>query len=294
MTALPSFVRNIESRAFWRELVPWLQITEHGAAASAGCVSPWDDATWRTAGYLRLASVLDPALTAGLARAVTTLRARNLHPIYVYVYDETWCVLDALRPNLSRLLGDDFEVLADVWAWHIDPRKDRGGWPVHRGWYEDVRGPTGAVGLVNVWVALTDATAQNACMHVVPLARDPHYPDDLYNLTSLDGLGSALHAMAGSALFWNANVAHWGGTCDPSFAHPRISLSFTVQRRAALVLDTPALRPPLSFEQRLDLIAEQFGIYGKMELTPECPEMRWAAMREGMRHAIQRLGALRG
>jgi hypothetical protein len=249
---------------------------------------------WRSAGYIELPSVVEPPLAAAIARAIVKLRACDLHPTFIYVYDEAWQVENAVRPLLSRLLGDDYEILADVWAWHIDPRTDRGGWPIHRGWYEDVRGPAGAAGLVNIWVALTSATERNACMHIVPLSRDPHYPDDLQNLTELEGLGLALPAMAGSALLWNANAAHWGGTCDPSFEHPRISLSFTAQSRAAVLRDVPALHPPPSFEQRLDLIAGQFGTYGEMELTAESPETRWAAMRRATREAARRLSLLRG
>jgi hypothetical protein len=130
-------------------------------------------------------------------------------------------------------------------------------------------------------------------MHVVPLSRDPHYPGDLHDLTLLEGLGVALEAAAGSALVWNANVAHWGGTCDPSFEDPRISLSFTAQRRAVHVNDTPAMRPPLSFEERLDLIAEQFGTYGRLELTADRSEMCWSATRLAMHQAAQRLSASR-
>jgi phytanoyl-CoA dioxygenase PhyH len=204
------------------------------------------------------------------------------------VYDETWHILDSLRPRLSPLIGSDFEVLADVWAWYLDPRTDRGGWPLHRGWYDDVRDASGMPGLVNVWVSLTDATERNACMHVVPLDRDPHYPKDLHNLTALGDAGLALPAPAGSALVWNANAAHWGGTCDPSFGEPRISLSFTAKRRADRVAGVPSLRLPLTFRERLDLIAEQFETYGNQELGPERNEMRWARLVRTMCEAGRR------
>lgn len=289
MDSLQAFLRNVESEAFWRQIAPWLHI---GTSPPSPFTERRDGGPrltpWPPAGYLQLPTLLDPATTASLARAVTTLHAHDLHPTFLYVYDETWHVLDALRPRLSPLLGDDFEALADAWAFYIDPRSDRGGWPIHRGWYEDVRDATGTPGLVNVWVALTDATERNACMHLVPLSRDPHYPDDLHDLTGLDDLALALPTAAGSALVWSANAAHWGGTCDPSFDQPRISMSFTVRRGGGLARDMSSVHPPLPFRARLDLIAEQFETYGDKELAPDRNEMRWAKVVRGMREAAGR------
>jgi hypothetical protein len=302
MDSLQAFSRNAESAPFWRSIAPWLHVDElHGGAAGHAYLAspttpdplgPWQ-ARWRTAGYLRLDPLLDPATTAALARAITALRARDLHPAFLYVYDEVWHVLEALRPWLSPLLGEDFEVLADVWAWHVDPRTDRGGWPIHRGWYEDVRDRTGTPGLVNVWVALSDASERNACIHLVPLSRDPHYPGALNNLTGLDALGLALPTRAGGGLVWNANAAHWGGTCDASYRQPRMSMSFTARRRAGPTGDIPCLDVPLPFRARLDLIAEQFETYGERELAPERNEMRWAKVVRGMQEAARRAAASR-
>jgi hypothetical protein len=298
MDSLQAFLRDVDSEAFWRNFAPWLHI---GTSLPSRFMETADLAVelgtrephWRTAGYLRLDPLLDPATTAALARAVSALRSRDLHPTFLYVYDEAWLVLEALRPWLSQLLGDDFDVLADVWAWHIDPRTDRGGWPIHRGWYEDVRDLTGTPGLLNVWVALTDASERNACIHIVPLSRDPHYPGDLNNLAALEALGLALPTAAGSGLVWNANAAHWGGTCDPSFSQARMSMSLTVGRRAGPARDIQRVHLPLPFRARLDLIAEQFETYGDKELGPERNEMRWARVLRGMREAARYAAASR-
>jgi hypothetical protein len=294
MRSFPSAFRDLEREAFWRELAPWLHIAQPSPAP--GCskpialapLSPSDNDDWVATGYVSVSGVIEPPIAASLARAITMLHSRELHPTFVYVYDEAWNVLDALRPHLSSLLGDNFDVLADFWAWYIDPRTDRGGWPIHRGWYEDVRDATGKPSLVNVWVALTDATERNACIHLVPLARDPHHPGDLHNLTSLEDHALVLPIAAGDALVWNANAAHWGGTCDPSFDQPRISMSFTVRRCAPPAQDFRTIGPPLAFRQRLDLIADQFEVYGGQELTADRPEMRWAAIVRGMREAAGR------
>ncbi|HZU84821.1 MAG TPA: phytanoyl-CoA dioxygenase family protein [Polyangiaceae bacterium] len=283
-----AFFRDVERVAFWRELVPWLHVEQSRppprppAAPDAAAQDDHGRADgWTRAGHVVLRSVLPSAMTSPLARAISALGAAGVHPTFVYVYDETWQVIEALRPWLAPLLGEDHDVLADAWAFLVDPRVDRGGWPIHRGWYEDVRDATGSPGLANVWVALTEATTRNACMHVVPLSRDPHYPHDLRNLAGLDDLGVALPVPAGSALVWSANVAHWGGRCDAGFDQPRVSVTFTVRRRGFAV-EAASVRQPLTFRERLDLVAAQLVTYGDAELGAERAEMRWASMIAGI------------
>jgi hypothetical protein len=279
------FLRDAHHPAFWRAIAPWLHIDEpppREPPEPKPLAPQAPTAPWPTEGYLRLDHLLDPALAASLARAAAALRAHDVHPTFLYVYDEAWQVVDALLPRLAPQLGSSVEPLADVWAWSIDPRTDRGGWPLHRGWYEDVRDAGGVPGLVNVWVSLSDASERNACMHVVPLPRDRHYPASMRDLSGLADLGMALPTTAGTALAWNANVAHWGGTCDPTFTEPRISMSFTLRlpSHAAIL---PPLPSPLAFANRLDLIADQIETYGEKELAPDRVERRWARMVAGMR-----------
>jgi hypothetical protein len=290
MATLPAFFRNVESPDFFRRVAPWLHV-DAARSASPRKDSPAEPPAalepWPAAGYLELGPILTPANAGSLANAVKALRSNAIHPSFLYVFDEAWDVLYALHLRLSPLLGHDFEALADVWAWHIDPRIDRGGWRIHRGTYEDVRDASGTPGLVNLWIALTDAGERNACMHVVPLDRDPRYPDDMNDLGGLESRGVAISTPAGSALAWNANIAHWGGSCDPSYTVPRISMSFTVRRRSHRDHDFPAVRMPLSFRERLDVIAQQFETYGDKELDPDGNEMRWAEAVNGMRRAAR-------
>lgn len=285
-----AFLRTVERPDFFRGLAPGLHVEASPVRSELETHAPVAAfrRRWPGSGYVELAGTLGASAAAVLAGAVTALRGHGLHPSFLYVYDEAWLALDALRRRLSPLLGGTFDVLADVWAWHIDPRTDRGGWPLHRGWSKDVRDPGGHPGLVNAWIALTDATERNACMHLVPLDRDPHFPHDLEHLDGLERAGVAVPAAAGTAIAWNANVAHWGGTCDPSFTEPRISMSFTLRTKDGIAPETPLLPPQLTFRQRLDLIADQFETYGDRELDPLGPEMRWARVVSGMRLAGQR------
>ncbi len=182
--------------------------------------------------------------------------------------------------------------MADVWAWHVDPRTDRGGWPLHRGWYEDVRDAAGVPGLVNVWVlAHRRERAQRLHARRAPAARSPTHPSSLRDLAGLDALGVALPTSAGSALgVRNANVAHWGGTCDPTFTEPRISMSFTLRQPShpAVLLPLPqplGVRRKARRHRRSDR-----DVRGK-ELAPDRIERRWATMAvSGMRRIPRSLG----
>ncbi|MDP9034832.1 MAG: phytanoyl-CoA dioxygenase family protein [Myxococcota bacterium] len=288
MTDLVAFFRDVENAAFWSRLAPWLRVdrlSSDDRVRRPPAPPPDLAGTWPRDGYVRAEGLLTDAEAGALAQAVSALRAHEVHPTFVYVYDETWKVADSLRLWLAGALGYDVELLADVWAWHVDPAKDRGGWPIHRGWYEDVHDPTGAPTLLNVWVSLSDATVRNACIHIVPLPRDPHYPHDLNNLESLERSGVSLPTRAGTALLWSANAAHWGGICDPLCTDPRISMSFTVRRGSGPRLDVPVVDGALSFRDRLDLIADQFLRYGSRELARGRHEMRWAALVSAMRTA---------
>jgi ectoine hydroxylase-related dioxygenase (phytanoyl-CoA dioxygenase family) len=168
----------------------------------------------------------------------------------------------AAEPTLSR-----------TWAWFLTAGQ---GWAAHRGVTHDVRDARGAPTLVNVWIAVTDVTKENACMHVVPLTADPHFPHAM-SCTDVDrSFAVALPVPAGGVLAWNANALHWGGAMQPG-APPRASLSFTL---------STGRQPPLpnSFEARVDLVAEMLLTYEAVASVP-ADWASWAKLWLGMRAA---------
>lgn len=92
---------------------------------------------------------------------------------------------------------------------------------------------------------------------------------------------------AGDALFWNANVLHWGGRCSPSAAGARASCSFTLLRADAAAR-FPAMKQLRSLERldpqaRMDLLARMVLVYGDAERGDVAQVVReWA----GLTHAL--------
>lgn len=214
-------------------------------------------------GVSTLPSCTEPAPCAALVAAVAALRSRDLPAVFVYAFDEPWAIGERLRRRIAGLTGREYRLVEDIWAWHVAPGS--GGWPPHRG-IADALLEREAPEILNVWVALSDVTADRACMHAVPLDDDPGYPAALARVDAPLESVRALPVRAGDALVWNANMLHWGGRCASRAAGPRVSCSFTLCRADAAerfprltllgALDT------LDLATRMDVVARMVLLYG--------------------------------
>jgi hypothetical protein len=213
-----------------------------------------------------LPGIADRDTCASLVGGVGALVARDLPASFVYAFDEVWVIGERIRRRLSTTLRQDYHLLEDLYAWQIPPGSS--GWPPHRGISEIVLDPD-APEIVNVWVALGDVAADQACMHAVPLSEDPGYPDALASLAAPLSSVRALPVSSGDALFWNANVLHWSGRCAERAAAPRVSCSFTLCRNdaASRFPALVALRPlsELDLPARMDAVARMLLLYGAAE-----------------------------
>lgn len=203
---------------------------------------------------------------AGLVAAVAALHARDLPATFVYAFDRPWLIGAQACASVTALLDREYTLVEDVWAWHVPPGS--AGWPAHRGVSHALL-DRDAPEVLNVWVALSDVAVDQACMHAVPLAEDPGYPAALESLDVPAASTRALPVGAGDALFWNANVLHWGGQCARDAAGPRVSCSFTLCRTDALDR-FPELRPlpaltELDLAARMDVLARMVLLYGGVE-----------------------------
>jgi hypothetical protein len=230
-------------------------------------------------GYCDLPRIVDVAAAEQMAAAIDNLGARGVPPVFAYVYDAFWDPLASLAAPVAAVLGA-FDVLDDVWAWRISAGTS--GWGPHRGQSIAERSPTGRPVMLNVWIALTDVSTADACIHVVPLNEDPSYPDHLDRVDVPFGAARVLPAAAGTALLWNANVLHWGGECR-SPSRGRVSFSYTLRARAAARLaGTPVNLATFSFRSRLDLVARQIVTYSGHEPSFPSAAREWAHATVGM------------
>ncbi|MBK9030423.1 MAG: phytanoyl-CoA dioxygenase family protein [Myxococcales bacterium] len=222
-------------------------------------------ATWRD-GYFALPSVLDAALVARCHAAVAAAHAASVPTVAAFAYDAPWELAVALAPIVSAALGAPAVRQPAFWAWWVGGGGAPGGWAAHRDNPAVEVDERGAPDGLSVWVPVTDATADNGCMYVVPAPWDLQYqnPNATTEILSLQTV-RALPAPAGSVLGWTPKLLHWGALARPG-APPRVSLSIEYQRAdrppiEATVAPLDEIPPPAA---RRAAIVEQWHRYRHM------------------------------
>lgn len=264
-------------RARLRDLAPTLTLGP-GLGASSRAAAHHDDAIahrLETEGWLELANVALPEECLRLVDGIEALLGAGLPGVFAYVFDEPWQLGEKLRARICAALAHPYVLVEDVWAFHVAPGKH--GWPPHRGLAEpllDRRAPE----FLNVWVAVTDASLDRACMHAVPLDRDPHYPNALERKDPPLDAAIAMPVTAGTALAWNANLLHWGGACAPTAAGPRASYTYSLCRADAVerLGVTPLEAAELTLTDRVDVVARQIVTYGEGQADVSKAVITWA------------------
>ena len=225
----------------------------------------------RRDGYVQVSRICRRATCEALSAMIERLLEAGLPAVFVLATDAALELGARIERAVSALMGCRYVVVEDAWAWRISPGSS--GWPPHRGVTSllDRNVPEA----LNTWVALSDVEIDRSCMHFVSLGDDPAYPGALDRIDAVPP-GRAMPVAAGSLLFWNANVLHWGGACSPQAAGPRFSCSYSLAR-----LETPhshgtPIAPHLTAAQRIDLIAGQIATYGagQPDVSPEV--LDWA------------------
>jgi phytanoyl-CoA dioxygenase PhyH len=271
MQGMDAWLAGAQTRATWAELCPELAIEQSAPAAPLLHV---DDAAraelWNALlndGWFQLPPTLPAAITAPMAAAVQNIVSRCIPAVFAFVFDEFWHLSAYIEELLAAVLGPDFRVLPDFWAWCIQPHRGEKGWRPHRDkGYETLR-DNGLPKSLSIWIPLTDANADNGCMYVLPACRDPNYRARRSS-TTVESVQEvrALPAAAGSILGWNQALLHWGGRANERAASPRVSFSIEYQRGDEPPLNQPLLDPRRAppFERRLGLIGKQILQYRHM------------------------------
>lgn len=277
--SIPAFGRHftVDDPEAWRALFPALRVCD---PASAEHFRPFDtdEATLaalrtliQTEGYFQLDPPPWPLPLSGMGEAVAGLHRNGLPTGFAFIFDEFWLLFFNLHHLLCGILGPDYRLRPDFWAWCIDPAAEESGWLPHRDQALGTLRPDRSPKSLSMWVPLTDATPLNGCMYVLPADRDPHYDKDDKVAVNLPDI-RALPARAGSILGWPPPLLHWGSHACKRGGEPRISVAYEFQRG-----DEPPFREPLlaplqmpSFGVRLALVAKQVLQYQHMyPLTPE-------------------------
>ncbi len=219
-----------------------------------------------------------------VAEGIKRLDALGWPASLVFLTDEAWAVLARIAAVMREVTGN--EISYDMLAWHVDPRRSESGFSPHRDRQPDDARATfredGMAMYTTCWVALTDATPENSCLHMIPKKCDPGYTEG--DKEDVDPMAAALPTKeayqhiralpmkAGDALLFTHRIIHWGssghgrrrGHEEP--LGPRVSLSVGFSdpkyEKPYLKGSPPSLMEKLpSFEERLALISAQMISY---------------------------------
>jgi len=272
----------------WRELCPDLRVSTGGAreSTSAGAVlSPAraDEARKLLIeeGFVQVRSkeLGIKETCRKLADAAQRIDEDGWPATFVMVYDEVWELAERMRGLMSATSGGN-EINFDLLTWVINASKGQAGFSPHRDRQPEVPARSfrsdGTAMYATCWIALTDATPENSCLHVLPRPHDPGYLAGDDHESDKDPLEVALSskeayqriralpAEQGSCLLFTHRILHWGSHGEQRCTSPRVSLSFGCSREGES-FDPPYLKrtnlPRPSFRLRLALASAQVIAY---------------------------------
>lgn len=252
---------------YWRSLCPALTISDTSTSPVARIPDLRSlSATLRDEGYINLPEIFPSDTVSLLREGIQRLVDRGVPPPFAFVYDEYWTIFQGISTHLSEVLGAGYQMLPDIWAWHVKPSNDASGWPPHRDRPKGTLDPDNTPRALTVWLPLTDATPLNGCMYVLPARYDSDLhagtvPDGgIYRLAGADLQNiRALPAPAGSLLAWSQALLHWGGRASHLATTPRCSIAAQFQRG-----NLPAFEAPLLDPRKLPPFAARIGLIGHL------------------------------
>ena len=262
--------------AYWQSLAPELHVRDAGASGDPEAL-PNEAVTraiadLRDEGVFALRRAIDATRVRRLNQAVDAVVRAGWPAAFAFVYNEPWQVarVPAIRQIATAALGPGCSQIPHVWTHVVHPSEGASGWEPHLDGSGRRR--------MSVWIALTAATLENGCMHVLPRSYAPkdvfereQTPQPMYTNVELSRAlhGSrALPAQPGDVLGWTFDIAHWGGIARQGAADRR-SFSFeyiaadespTTDELPLAALDSV---PPI--ETRLGAIAAGILNYRKFE-----------------------------
>jgi hypothetical protein len=264
---------------YWQGLSPAMalmdqQILAHLTSATLSSEQEaWALAHLGKHGYFRMPALVAPDIIVRMRASVKALHSKGWPAVFSCVYDEFWGILriPPMIQFLSHQLGVGYlQAAAGVWTHRVDPRTRASGWAPHIDSTKDE-------GRITVWIPLTDVTATNGCMYVIPQDRVPSTLPTLFfewTSISLKEVEALLHsvtplpATAGSVLGWNHRLIHWGGRPTEPAAGSRFSLAadFLHERSTPGDDELPVFDAKMpAFPSRLRVIGQAILAYEKFE-----------------------------
>ena len=217
---------------FWKKLCPKLTITEIDRWVTPPKINI-EDVSERIVkdGYFHIQFDSWNLPLDEMAKCIEKLKDLDMQPVWCFMYDEFWLLTTKIHEYIKSILGETYHKLPEIWAWHIDPSKEERGWKIHREGYPNSVFDNGMPKTLTIWIALSDATHENSCICVVPIANDStfHSMDESFHTYQheyfYDNSKIMLEAKTGDVLGWHPQLLHWGKASTNKNANPRISVS---------------------------------------------------------------------
>jgi len=262
------------STAYWDALSATLPPPTRDDVAAA----PLDDSAARTAlrdhGWCKAPHVLPAPVTQGMLQCIHAVRSAGWPALFALALEPFWQGITHphMQARMRAVLGPGVMLLPRLWIHRVEP----GG----RGWepHADYPGPPQRRDPIPTrltwWLALTDAPAGAACMHLIPSDAAPAVTEQFHALQSVrmeDAItllhrSRAVPAEAGDVVAWDFSVVHWGGPHDDVTQPARVALSLELLHpdQAALPEDEPLLAPHTipPTAKRLHLVGRALQVFG--------------------------------
>lgn len=230
---------------YWLALCPRLSITEQPAwkaRVSPGGLIEADRVRQDLIedGYSKIAqrgAVVSQEIVAQLNAGIVNLVRAGWPATFIIIYDEAWEAIEGMQTMIDAATHRKNRCIYDIVAWHVDAESGQAGFSPHRdrqpedwmprGLSRDVRSTfsskiDGRVAKYNtVWLAVSEASAENSCLNFLPQRYDPGYlngdlPDEDPMLRAF-GVGKEVFQQirsvplpAGGCTFHTHRIIHWG------------------------------------------------------------------------------------
>jgi hypothetical protein len=277
---IKKLIKDMLEPEYWKELVPFLEINGRvGAQVEEDSImkrSSLEDIKYEQLieeGYCHQEGVFPEELMGKLSKAIQILYDNNINPVFGLVFDEIWLLARHCCKMVERVLGEEVWLLPASWIWYVEPSSTSSGWRPHRERSgEALFDSNGIPQCLSVWLPINDALPINGCMYVVPINKDPFFPERL-NVKKVQDLQSirALPAKRGDFLCWNQAIMHWGGSSSSYAPFPRVSICFEMQRKKGEALQRPTIDPfcKMSLSRRLFIVGLEILNYKHMSNLDE-------------------------
>ncbi len=265
------------NRSDWIKIAPGLTITDNPWQNAAPARRLEDDEAMLLRrslvreGCAVCAPVFETAWLEPAIEAILAVIRAGLPPRYALVFDETLALLTGATEVLRVVFDAPVALVPDEFDAHYIPTTSAAaGAGPHRDTIGaiDTFAADGCPDLINMWLALTDATTDNGCIYALPSEVDPDFERAKAGLAALPQYASpalqsvrALPVEAGGFACWAPELLHWGGRSSHLAKQPRISLACYMQNADSQDQHHSMLRKSSSFplEQRIRMIENVGG-----------------------------------